>query len=256
MIDESVRLYAEFAANYLPDLFNYVVPILNGNKELGSGVLVNWQGRHLVATARHCIENKPRVFRPTSRLEQNKNVTTHQLRILRTEWHDTLDIGYLETDDPDAAELGADQLCNDRIADGMAHIVGFPTIMARVDWPNRNISICGGSFSTTLVEETDDFLKFDYPKQGSRYDPATGGWRPSTFPETPHGFSGGGCFGVVSGAAGSIRTVAYKLLGIQASWSSDGRWVKVVPIKHLSDLLACCGHRKRSRADGDRCTEK
>jgi hypothetical protein len=238
MVDDSAHLYAEFSAHHLPDLFNYVVPILNGNKELGSGVLVNWHGRHIVATARHCIEKQPRVFRPTSRIEQNKDVRTEEMRILGVELHNTLDIGLLEIEDPERAELSANQICKDRITDGMVHIVGFPTILAYMDWPKRNVSVCGGAFSTTLVEDADDYLKFDYPKQGSRFDPATREWTTSTFPETPHGFSGGGCFGVASAIMGELRVIEYKLLGIQSAWSPDGRWVKVIPVKHLCGLLA------------------
>ncbi len=230
--------YAEFSTNYLPDFFNYVVPILNANGELGSGVLVNCRGRHIVATAKHCIENKPRVFRPTSRIGQNETVSMRQLRILGARLHDMLDIGFLEIEDPDRGEMTADQLREYHITDGMVHIIGYPMVMAQVDWPNSNVEVWCGSFGTTLLKATEEFLKFDYPKVGSKLNPANNEWIPSTFPETPHGFSGGGCFGMTAGAAGHLQVIEYKLVGIQSSWSEVGRWVKVIPIKHLCDLLA------------------
>lgn len=222
-MNESLRQYVEFSANYLPDLFNYVVPILNANKELGSGVLVNFQGRHIVATARHCIENKPRVFLPVSRIRPDDPTSTQQIRIVRTEFHETLDIGFLEIEDPGGSEVGSHQLCKDRISDKMVHVIGFPSVKAFVDWPNNNVSVLGGSFGTTLLEEADEFLKFDYPKVGGKFDPTQNGWTPSAFPETPEGFSGGGCFSVTVGTTSGVQIIEYKLHGIQCSWSEYGR---------------------------------
>ena len=39
-------------------------------------------------------------------------------------------------------------------------------------------------------------MTFDYPRIGSKYDPATHTWN-ERFPETPKGFSGGAVFGIV-----------------------------------------------------------
>ena len=237
-MNDSLSVYAEFSANYLPDLFCYVVPIHIGDDKLGSGVLVNYQGRHIVATAKHCIENKPRVFVPTVRIGSHETVRTRQLRVIRVELHDELDIGYLEIEDPNCHELQTNQLCQKRIMGGMVHVIGYPSVMAFVDWSSMNFSVCGAAFGTTLIEETDEYLKFDYPKQGSKFDPVQKAWMPSLFPESPHGFSGGGCFGVASSIVRRVQIIEYKLLGIQYAWSEDGRWVKVIPISHLCDLLA------------------
>jgi hypothetical protein len=229
--------YDHFIANYLPDLVNYVVPIFNGNNELGSGVVINDHGRHFVVTAKHCIEHQPRVFRPVARVENRKEVGTRQIAVMRTVLHETLDIGYLQLEESSGSELTPSQLCSDRIVDGMVHVIGYPTALAYIDLPNKNASVSCGSFATTLIEEADEYLKLEYPRFGYRPNEA-GQWEPSLFPETPKGFSGGGCFGVAFSTTGLIQTVEYKLLGIQSSWSEDGRWVKVIPIKHFSGLLS------------------
>jgi len=63
--------YREFYTLHLPHLISYVVPVLqskNGRVEIGSGVLVNADGRHFVATAKHCIDADVRVIRSTNPL--------------------------------------------------------------------------------------------------------------------------------------------------------------------------------------------
>lgn len=234
--------YADFVEHHLPNLFTYVVPILdgevlNGQNGLGSGVLVNYHGRHIVATAKHCIEVHPRVFLCESRPKQDETVNMRELGIIRADWHISIDIGYLEIEDPQTNEMTADHLCEKQILQGIVHIIGHPETMAYADVANKEINVCGATFGTTLIEETDDFLRFDYPIVGSKFDPAIGKWMPSAFPETPRGFSGGGCFGVIEGNAGHVEYVEYKLLGIQKSWTPQRRCVEVIPIKHLCNLL-------------------
>jgi hypothetical protein len=240
----------EFYTLHLPHLINYVVPVLqskNGGIEIGSGVLVNVRGRHLIATARHCIDADVRVVRSATPIQQTGTTTTKPLRILDKGWHDTLDLGYLETADPECAELGWDQLCSDRIVDGMVQIVGYPEVLVEAIHllPGKltDVSLAAGTFGTTIKKQTEDRLTFDYPKVGSKYNETTGTWHESPFPKTPKGFSGGACFGLTN-PPGRIAQVQYKLLAIQYAWDaikcdkvfavSISRWIELLTERGLA----------------------
>lgn len=238
-MDES----AEFYTLHLPQLARYVVPVVElrkGKYQLGSGVLVGVGGRHFVATARHCIEGDVRVYRSVSPGQQTGTVATQTIPIIGRGWHDTLDLGYLEIADPGCGELGWDQLCPDRIVDGMAQFIGYPECLVETDPVSyggvTNVSIAPGTFGTTLREETPDRMTFDFPEVGRRYNEATGEWHDSPFPETPRGFSGGGCFGVVD-PGGIIPQVQYKLLAIEYAWLVSQRVVCAVPIQRWCELM-------------------
>ena len=58
-----------FRALHLETLINYVIPIVDGALDLGSGVLVNVRGRHFVATARHCIDDAPKAMKSVQRMQ-------------------------------------------------------------------------------------------------------------------------------------------------------------------------------------------
>ncbi len=232
----------EFYTLHLPHLISYVVPVLQSKKrrvEIGSGVLVNAGGRHFVATAKHCIDADVRVIRSTNPLQRAGTTGTRPLRIIGRGWHDTLDLGYLEIIDPESAELCWDQLCNDRIVSGLVQFVGYPEelVEAVETFPGKrtDVSLAAGTFATSLKEETDDRMTFGYPKNGTKYDEATGTWCENAFPKTPRGFSGGACFGV-SKPLGLITQVQYRLLAIQYAWNERDS-VFAVPVKRWCELL-------------------
>jgi hypothetical protein len=242
---EELRVYWDFRSHYLPDLFNYVVAIVfreDGKDKIGSGVLVNVQGRHFVATAEHCLRENVRVMRPHGRLEEKNIAPARSLLVLRQGRHETLDVGYLEIVDPRCLELNWGQLDTTLIVGGLAHVVGYPKVMNLIDWERRELSVCAAAFGSQMIEATDEYLKFVYPVGGFRWDDKAGQWFPSPFPETPEGFSGGGCFGVEQDDRRGFTQIRYNLLGIDYSWSWDGRWVKVEPIKQWCDLLKRHGH--------------
>jgi hypothetical protein len=54
--------------------------------------------------------------------------------------------------------------------------------------------------------------------------------------ETPHGFSGGGCF-IISERPGEVAVLGHKLIGIQSSWYRGSRLVEVIPIKPWYDMV-------------------
>lgn len=237
-MDES----AEFNNLYLPDLLRFVVAIFSRSGELGSGVLVNVGGRHLVATAAHCIDNHPQVMICTSPVNVHRPVEMRGVRVLDTVRHpnEDIDIGYLEIEDPRSSELGWGQLGLGAVGSEV-HVVGYPTSHAKVDHASQVLTVGQNAFQTGVIEATPEYLKFHYPKQGWSYDAATGKWVSSPFPATPKGFSGGGCFCVYKHSTGPLEVVEYRLFGIQSCWLESGRYVKAVPIKQWCDLVVTCG---------------
>lgn len=133
--------------------------------------------------------------------------------------------------------MGWDQLCEDRIVNGTAQFVGYPEVLVEASQAvlGNRTSIAAGTFGTTLKEETEDRMTFDYPKIGTKYNEATGTWYESPFPRTPRGFSGGACFGVAK-LPGPIARVEYKLLAIQYAWNERDS-VFAVPIKRWRELM-------------------
>lgn len=233
----------EFYFLHLPRLISYVVPVLQSRKgrvEIGSGVLVNAKGRHFVATAKHCIDADVRVLLGPNSLKPDETGRPRQLRVINRGWHDTLDLGYLEIEEPVCAELSWDQLAYDRIIDGSAQIIGYPKVLVEVNQttPGKltDISLAAGTFGTTLRESNDDRMIFNYPRIGRKYEKMTGAWFESPFPETPEGFSGGACFGVTK-SSGLITHVEYKLLAIQYAWNQRD-CVFAIPIRRWCELLA------------------
>lgn len=137
------NLDAEFNHLYLPHLRQYVTPVVSNPLKLGSGVLVNVRGRHFVLTAAHCIESSTQVLRcqmpkPGSRVGETK-----PLRILHSRTHKNpeIDIGYLEIQDPECPEIQLDQLCTDRIIEGLVHVVGYPVTEVQLDLKRKEVSL-------------------------------------------------------------------------------------------------------------------
>jgi len=159
--------YREFCTLHLPHIIGYVVPLLQSKKggvEIGSGVLVNHNGHHFVATAKHCIDADVRAIRNTSTLQRAGSAEARLLNILGRGWHDSLDLGYLEIGDPKCAELGWDQLCNDRIVSGRAQFVGYPEVLIECaqTLPGKltDISLAAGTLGTTLSPDYSEKREF------------------------------------------------------------------------------------------------
>src|SRR5437764_10400958 len=76
-------------------VFPYTVPIKENadshDDKIGAGVLIDVGGTLLVASAAHCIKDKPVV------LENDFSIPTEsKIRILRRGVHPTIDIGFME----------------------------------------------------------------------------------------------------------------------------------------------------------------
>jgi hypothetical protein len=241
-IDQTLyREFAQFNTAYLPDLNRFVMPIVHrddkGRPCIGSGVWTNVQGRHLVATAKHCIQHDPYLIRNEFFIAGNQIRADDSLPIRSRGWADDLDIGYLEVEPHPNPELHENQLCSDRIVTGYVHVIGHPRSEMQVDQARREISMFRCAFGTTLLEDTDSSLKFAYPRDGVRPNATTGIWENQPFPEA-FGFSGGGCFGVAMPTGDGVVSIQYNLLGIQSSWHPGERWVRVMPIKKWRELVS------------------
>jgi hypothetical protein len=238
--DAAREIHQEFSDFYLNDLINYVVFLsgMESDNEVrcASGVLVNVKGRHFVATAEHCVRPNTVVMKSVVPVGRVGHYDVRRLRILGRGANVERDIAYLEIEDPRSPEIQWEQLCSDRIIGGMVEVVGFPRVLAQFDSTGRNLSVAPAVFSTTLRGETDECQMFEFPVTGYNFNPATGDWESSPFPGTPHGFSGGGCFGVERSTSPPY-VVKYKLLGIQYEWDKDERYIRVMAIKHWCDLL-------------------
>lgn len=232
----------EFNDIHLPHLLRFVVPILWNPMNAGSGVLVDVQGRHFVASAAHCIQSNPLIQICPTPVSLHTPVETRTLRPKRSGWHQNVDIGYVEIDDPGGQALGWDQLSYaPELLTGQVHVVGYPTANVKLDLTKREALFGITTFSTSIIEATPEHLKLRYPVQGSSYDAASGTWVPCQFPTTPHGFSGGGVFVIAKARVGGLEVIQYNLIGIQTCWMKSERYVKAIPIGWWCDLLKSNG---------------
>jgi hypothetical protein len=232
----------EFNDFHLPHLVQFVVPILWNPMNAGSGVLVDVQGRHFVASAAHCIQSNPLIQIYPTPINVRTPVETKTLRPRSTDWHKNVDIGYVEIEDPGSQALCWDQLSYaPELLTGQVHVIGYPKVNVKLDLRRREALFGLTTFSTSIIEATPDYLKLRYPVHGSRYDVASRTWIPAQFPETPHGFSGGGVFVVTKARIGGLEVVQYKLVAIQSRWMESERYVKAVPIAWWCDLLKSKG---------------
>ena len=231
------EMYREHETVHNPELFKYVVMIAHEDEDteaecIGSGVLIGWQGRHLIASAAHCIRRNPRVLRGSDFYlrTDGRMGTSPPVRIL-TKWlHPTLDIGCLVVDEALGSELSQDQLLCGQVLSGPLHIIGYPACRIETNERLKEKTLVKSVFTTEIMEQNDDSIKLYYPEIGYRVEDER--WLPEPYIEKPNGFSGGGCFGITSQTS-ELRVIGYRLVGIQCSWRESERWVKVVPIKYL-----------------------
>ncbi len=158
------------------------------------------------------------------------------MKILKRWSHPSLDIGFLEVGEALGPEMNEGQLFSGRvetgIKGGMLHVIGYPVCRMEVNERLKEMTLVKSVFGTIVTDQTDDSLKLDYPRTGFKFE--GGQWVEEPFIERPHGFSGGGCFGVSSNG-GNVPAIGYKLVGIQCAWHPTERWVEVVPIRHWLD---------------------
>jgi hypothetical protein len=243
----TLKDHEEFADTHLLKLKQYCVMVAHrdefGDEKIGSGVLVKVCGRHLVATAAHCIKDDPRVIPGDGfcLIEKRRFVSDRPVRILHRRWHDTLDIGFLELESACGTELETDHLCSERIVGGSVYVIGNPASAAQVFAEKASIIVHRCCIGILPIEQTSDLLKFSYDQMGVRQG-IENEWKEEAVPDAP-GLSGGGIFGVANPSYGSILSIQYKLFGIQYAWPSmerrarGERWIVAVPIQRWLELV-------------------
>jgi hypothetical protein len=239
MPDQYVLEYTEVEKRLLPDLYKFVVAIAHENEDgdecLGSGVLVNLEGRHFIATAKHVMERNPRVMHRDFIMVNDRLGTDNPIKILKSELHSLLDVGFLEIEVPPSSEITQDQICFQSPSAGCVWVIGHPACRFQRIQERREFIITRCSFSTTIREVTNDYWKLHYSVDSVR--PENGAWVKGPPMLDVPGFSGGGCFGITKTVREGLEVIEYKLLGIQCSWHKGERWVKVVPIRHWFDKV-------------------
>jgi hypothetical protein len=240
-IEEVVR---EVADVHYRHLFSYVILIEhededNGAESVGAGVLVGIGGRHFIATAAHCVRRNPRVMRDEMWDEANRNlVPRRDGRILRTVCHPTLDLAFLEVSEALRPEMSEGQLAlTPPGSDWALHVVGYP-VRSRAKYEQLKLNVIAKRvFVSSIAEQSDDYIRLRYPIMGQRLKGDHMVDHP--FIETPHGFSGGGCFGITA-TPNEITGIRYRLIGIQACWFPGKRTVEVVPVRHWLEMVKAC----------------
>src|SRR6185437_6525766 len=111
----------------------------DGTECLGTGVMVGIGGRHLIATAAHCIRRNPRVMRKGNFFldRHYKMATRPPVKILDRWLHPYLDSGFLEVAEAMGPEMSEGQLHCDplkKVGDegGQFYIVGYPVCRQEV----------------------------------------------------------------------------------------------------------------------------
>lgn len=211
---------------------------------MGSGVLIEVAERLFVATAYHCIKDEPVIVVGGMAFREG-HLPPAQVRILNKSGEPDLDIGFLELEQGKRIVTGGEHT-----ACHLSQCLLYPTPIGQIvfvtGWPEHDRVMRPGIMDSTLcvygadVEAMDDDnLYFEFSKQTLQYDPAT---RRDEVRErkSPHGYSGGGCWGIVKCPEGELYAAAKtcRLLGIQAGWMKSTRRCRIPLIKHWVRLLA------------------
>ena len=146
------------------EIFKCVVIIAHededmGNESIGSGVLIAWQGRHLIATAAHCIRRNPRVLRDTNFYhdDHNRMATSPPVRILGKWLHPTS--GYRLSGGRRIPRIGAEPrstVLRHGAKRGVAHHrpSGVPDRNRRA--AEAEMTLGKSVFTTEIIEQTDE----------------------------------------------------------------------------------------------------
>lgn len=232
--------HLEFGETHLQALKRYVVIIAHKDKKgeecIGSGVSVCIGGKHLVATARHCIEHDPRL------LPDNGGWLINDLfhvpkwpRIVDRRWHDALDIAFIELESGCDLELQEGHLSSQKIIGGSVYVIGHPVSRLRRLPERQEVHIDRCCIGITPIEQTADVLKFEYERDGVR-QVTEHEWHTEKIPDAP-GLSGGGVFGVANPSTGEILSIQCKLFGIKYEWHEGERRINAVPIQRWLELV-------------------
>ncbi len=212
-------------------------------KEIATAVMLR-AGKHLFAvTAKHCVSVKEemRLFFPLGEGQKSSS------GILKEITREPLDIAVLELQErSDVFACDIEQVCIDlptppsKDADPatvpMFWVIGYPAKLAQAT--DSTLAAPQIAFGTNLVGVKPDVFALYYHNEaygiGQNLSCET-----SRLPETPHGFSGAGVWGVDRPEDGMLFNPQkhVRLYGIQYAWLDQSRLLKCVPVRVIVELL-------------------
>jgi hypothetical protein len=213
------------------------------DKEIGTAVILRAGDRLFALTANHCVRREMALYFPVGEGRSPCG------QILATHTREPLDIAVLELENrPDILACHVEQVCidvpkpatkdSDPEKEPLFWVVGHPARHQVVQATDDHLRVAQIAFGTNLVGAKPDVLALYYHDEGYgvTQDLACA---LSQLPQTPHGFSGGGVWGVDDPGEGVLFNPLkhVRLYGIQHSWLPESRLLKCVPARVIVEIL-------------------
>lgn len=214
----------------------------DASKPIGSVVMIRAWDKLFALTAKHCVsDDMAIVFRTTDGERQAR-------RIVKTSTLGNYDCAVLELEPrSDISAASIEQICLDQLmppkpgenpeSQSMVWVAGYPSRLAR--FRGSTCTVTEAAFGTNVVSASPDLLSLYYHKSGFGIDSETLECGMSDLPATPHGFSGGGVWGLLRPTEGVFyNPLRYiRLFGIQYEWGDISRILKCVPSRVIFAIL-------------------
>ena len=230
-LDEIQTVHNEQIYKFVPMIAHKDID--TGAESVGSGVRIRYGYHHIIATAKHCMIDMPRIMsdKYVYHKDRNELESLRPVPIIDRWMHPSLDIGFLVTSEASGAEMVGDDMRFTAKFEGDVFVYGYPRDRITLDDNFREFTATLSSFGSKPRKQNDTQILLDYPEFGFEW--RNGKYVQVPFIRTPKGFSGGPCIGISFYDHNGIKSTKYDLLGLQCCWYPDRRWAEVVPIVHL-----------------------
>jgi hypothetical protein len=221
---------------------------------IGTAVLLRHEDRLFAFTAAHNIADdtaihlrlSPGTERTQFRIldtyvhpqyDHHATTSRHDLAILELENVPTVpagDVGQLYTGEFQRAVEG-EPVPTGGVA--FVWVVGFPTELVRLN--NGTVSVCQTAFGTQILDAEPDEISLYYPTTAYQMPHDGTTCETGALASTPHGYSGGGVWGVRVPDEGMFHPHRHvRLVGLQTHWSGErSRMIRCVPARVMIDAL-------------------
>jgi hypothetical protein len=237
-------------------ILHHTVPIVSADSKdfsIGSGVLIEIEGRLFIATAYHCIRRNPVLLMDGMELTYRQGapiLPQPRIRILRSGGDPSIDIGLLELETGKSilSEAGYFSCSLDQVHTQKIPVTGpedQPNPIHVAGWPRYSQDIQGErlfrtleGFITRYRGSDQTHFYYDFGERAKQWDESRGGWEEKSTP-SPVGFSGGGCWGIVKSKPGALYDPRrhIRLFAIQSAWTVSTRVVTAILIAEWLKLL-------------------
>jgi hypothetical protein len=211
-------------------ILRHTVPILhryNSDLGMGSGVLVDIQDHRFVATAFHCLDQAV-LLTEGMVIPKDGSFPSPRIAILNSDGDNQVDIGFLEIDRHAVIKTAGDHypctlkqlyIGNQIPPDSIIHVVGFPWYGTKQLGPD-DIERSLEGLMVKFLDADRTFLRFQFSGSAGKWN-ESGEWITKAT-QSPHGFSGGGCWAITKAKDTELYapTKTTKLLAIQSEWDS------------------------------------